>query len=75
MAMINPVRKLAGTISLFALLIVYSLLVMVFATSTLPAAGGIIVTLFYVVAGIGWVPIAMLIVSWMYKRDQPTPRP
>lgn len=73
--MTNPVRKLAGTIGLLLLLIVYSLLVMVFATSTLPAAGGVIATLFYVVAGVGWVPIAMVLVSWMYRRDKPTPRP
>lgn len=73
--MTNPVRKLAGTIGLLLLLIVYSLLVMVFATSTLPAAGGIVATLFYVVAGVGWVPIAMALVSWMYRRDKPTPRP
>lgn len=73
--MINPGRKLAGTIGLLLLLVVYSLLVMVLATSTLPAAGGIIATLFYVVAGVGWVPIAMALVSWMYARDKPAPRP
>ncbi len=75
MAMSNPVRKFAGTIGLLLLLIVYSLLVMVFATSSLPAMGGVLTTLFYVVAGVGWVPIAMLIVSWMYNRDRPAPRP
>ncbi len=73
--MTNPVRKLAGTIGLLVLLVVYSLLVMVFATSVLPAASGVIATLFYVVAGIGWVPIAMALVSWMYRRDKPAPRP
>ena len=71
----NPFRKLAGTVGLLLLLVVYSLVVMVFATTNLPAMGGIVTTLFYVVAGIGWVPIAMLIVSWMYKRDVPAPRP
>ena len=75
MVMNNPVRKLAGTVGLLALLIVYSLGVMVFATTSLPAMGGLVTTLFYVVAGIGWVPIAMAIVSWMYKRDVPAHRP
>lgn len=74
MAMHNPVRKLAGTISLLLLLVVYSLLVMAFATSRLPEGGGFIATMFYVVAGVGWVPVAMLIVSWMYKGDRSTPR-
>ncbi len=75
MLMTNPGRKLAGTIGLLLLLMIYSLLVMVFAVSALPAAGGWISTLFYIVAGVGWVPVAMLLVSWMYKRDTPGPRP
>ena len=75
MAMHNPVRKLIATVSLLVLLIVYSLLVMAFAASTLPAMGVLVSTLFYIVAGVGWVPLAMVIVSWMYKRDRPSPRP
>jgi amino acid transporter len=75
MLMTNPGRKLAGTLGLFALLMVYVMLVMAFAASSLPAAGGWVATLFYVVAGVGWVPIAMLLVSWMYRRDTPGPRP
>jgi len=69
MAMTNPIRKFIGTVLLLLLLLAYALLIMVFAASTLPASGGIVTTLFYVVAGVGWVPIAMFIVSWMYKPD------
>ena len=68
--MTNPVRKFAGTVGLLLLLVVYALLIMVFATTTLPASGLVLATLFYIVAGVGWVPIAMLIVSWMYKFDR-----
>ncbi len=75
MMMSNPGRKLAGTIGLLALLIAYSLLVMAFATSALPAIGGLSAIAFYAVAGIGWLPIAMLLVSWMYKNDRPASRP
>jgi NADH:ubiquinone oxidoreductase subunit K len=75
MRMANAGRKLAGTISLLVLLIVYSLLVMGFAASSLPAMGGWIAILFYIVAGTAWVPIAMALVSWMYRRDKPLPRP
>jgi hypothetical protein len=71
--MTNPVRKLAGTIGLLLLLVVYSLLVSALATSALPEAGGIITTLFYVIAGVGWVPIAMGLVWWMYRRDKAAP--
>ena len=66
--MTYPVRKLVGTVALLTLLVVYSLLVMVFATTRLPEIGGLATTLFYVVAGVAWVPIAMVIVSWMYRR-------
>ena len=66
--MTHPVRKLAGTVALLALLVIYSLAVMVFATTRLPEIGGIATTLFYVVAGVAWVPVAMAIVSWMYHR-------
>jgi ACR3 family arsenite efflux pump ArsB len=75
MLMANAGRKLAGTIGLLLLLIVYSLLVMAFATSALPALGGWKAILFYLVAGTAWVPIAMALVSWMYRRDTPLPRP
>ena len=66
--MTHPYRKLAGTVALLALLVVYSLAVMLFATTRLPEIGGITTTLFYVVAGLAWVPIAMALISWMYRR-------
>ena len=69
MIMTHPVRKLAGTLALLALLVIYSLLVMVFATSVLPESGGAWAFAFYAVAGFGWVPPAALIVSWMYRLD------
>jgi Protein of unknown function (DUF2842) len=75
MRMANAGRKFAGTIGLLVLLIVYSLLVVGFAASALPAMGGWVAVAFYVVAGISWVPIAMALVSWMYRRDTPLPRP
>jgi hypothetical protein len=75
MRMANAGRKLAGTIGLLALLVVYSLLVLGFAASSLPAMGGWVAILFYTVAGVGWVPIAMALVSWMYRHDKPLPRP
>jgi Protein of unknown function (DUF2842) len=66
--MTHPLRKLTGTIGLLVLLIVYSLMIMVFATSSLPEMAGIAKGLFYLVAGLAWVPVAMAIVSWMYRR-------
>ena len=68
MAMTYPLRKLAGTVALLVLLVVYSMLVMVFATTRLPELGGVATALFYAVAGLAWVPAAMALVSWMYRR-------
>ena len=73
MMMANPARKFAGTVALLLLVLVYSLLVMVFATSVLPATGGVWPLIFYAVAGFGWVPLAALIVSWMYKPENARP--
>jgi uncharacterized protein DUF2842 len=63
-------RKLVGTIGLLALVTVWALLAMAFAQFALRAQNGIVVFLFYVVAGIGWVLPAMPIVSWMQRPDR-----
>ena len=64
----NPLRKFFGVVALLVLLVVYSLLVMVFATSTLPSAGGAVSFIFYAVAGLAWVPVAILILKWAFVR-------
>lgn len=60
-------RKISSVVALLVLIFVYALVVMVFATSTLPSAGGAISFLFYAVAGMAWVPLAILILKWGYK--------
>lgn len=60
-------RKLAGTLMLLALVFVYVLLAMVFAASALPNAGPVTQFIFYAVAGLAWVPLAGLIISWMHR--------
>src|SRR5919107_176519 len=58
-------RKLIGTIALFALAIVWSLLAMALAQSVLTSISGFTAVIYYVIAGLGWVLPAMPIVSWM----------
>ncbi len=65
-------RKLFGTIALLVILTVYSLVVAVFATYVFPRLAAWQVPIFYAVAGLGWVPLAMVVVSWMY-RGRPDP--
>ena len=64
-------RKLIGTIGLLALVMVWSLLAMALAQSTLTDINGWIATLYYVVAGLGWVLPAMVLVKWMARPDAP----
>lgn len=71
----NPrIRKLAGTVLLLALLIVYSLLAMALGATLLPRATSnlLLQTLFYAIAGLAWLPPAMWIVSWMHRGDKPS---
>ena len=60
-------RKLIGVFALFALVIVWSLLAMAIAQAPVIFNNALLATLYYVVAGIGWVVPAMPLVRWMSK--------
>jgi hypothetical protein len=60
-------RKLIGTIGLLVLVTAWALLAMAFAQFALHAQSGIVVVLFYAVAGLGWVLPAMPLVPWMSR--------
>lgn len=62
-------RKLVGTIALLILVIVWSLLGMALAQTPWLAASKLAQTIFYVVAGLGWVLPAMPLISWMSRPD------
>ena len=64
-------RKLIGTIGLLMLVATWALLAMAIAQFALRAQSGVVVFLFYAVAGIGWVLPAMPLVSWMSRADAP----
>lgn len=61
-------RTLAGTILLVLMLIVYVFLAMLVAVAVLPTAGGVVQFLYYAFAGLAWVPLAALIITWMYPK-------
>lgn len=69
------IRKLIGTVALLALVIVWSLLAMALAQIVLVLASGVLDFAYYLVAGLGWVPLAMLLVSWMSRGETPDKRP
>jgi hypothetical protein len=67
-------RKLIGTFALIALVVVWSLLAMALAQSVLTDINGLVAAIFYVVAGLGWVLPAMVLVKWMLRPDEIKPR-
>ncbi len=64
-------RKLIGAIVLIALVLGWALLAMALAQAPAIKANALIETLYYVVAGLGWVLPAMPLVRWMVRDDQP----
>jgi hypothetical protein len=64
-------RKLIGAFALLALVTVWSLVAMTLAQSALTDINGFVATIYYVVAGLGWVLPAMLLVKWMGRPDTP----
>jgi hypothetical protein len=67
-------RKLIGTFGLLALVPIWALLAMALAQSALASAGHLVTTLYYVVAGLGWIVLAMPLVRWMSRPDIAPPR-
>ncbi len=64
-------RKLIGAFALFALVIVWGLLAMALAQSVLTNINGFVATIYYIVAGLGWVLPAMPLIKWMARPDAP----
>jgi len=64
-------RKLIGAFALLVLVTVWSLVAMALAQSALTNINGWIAAIYYVVAGLGWVLPAMLLVKWMARPDAP----
>jgi NhaP-type Na+/H+ or K+/H+ antiporter len=64
-------RKFIGTIALLVLVCVWGLLAMALAQSVLTNINGFVATIYYVVAGLGWVLPAMPLISWMARPDAP----
>lgn len=67
------IRKLIGGIALILLVVVWALTAMALAQSILVSTTGIVATLYYIVAGLGWVLPAMPLIRWMSRPDIPAP--
>jgi hypothetical protein len=67
----SRIRKLIGAFAMLLLVVVWSLLAMALAQSALTDINGFVAALYYVIAGLGWVLPAMLLVRWMARPDMP----
>lgn len=64
-------RKLLGTIATLVWLIVYALVLMALGGQYVLGRGLAVELLFYVAAGFAWLPVAMVIIRWMSRPDEP----
>jgi hypothetical protein len=67
------IRKLVGGIALIVLVVGWALLAMALAQLPVIKANAIVETIYYVVAGLGWVLPAMPLIKWMQldKKQRP----
>lgn len=63
------IRKLIGGIALIILVTTWALVAMALAQSPAIKAHRIVETIYYVVAGLGWVLPAMPLIRWMSRPD------
>lgn len=68
--MSQSTRKLIGVLLTIAVLVAYSLIVMVLYDTFLTALPQPVLLGFFVVAGLGWCIPAMAIIRWMARPDR-----
>jgi hypothetical protein len=62
-------RKAIGTIATVTFLIAYALVMMAVGGILVVGRGMVFELPFYILAGLGWLPVVMLIIRWMSKPD------
>lgn len=63
-------RKLAGTVAMFVLIIVYAFIALAVAVVLqVREASKLVELLFYIIAGLLWVLPAGILIKWMQKPD------
>lgn len=62
-------RKLIGTVLIVALVILWSLFFMALAQGRVAEAGRFWQLVYYLIAGLGWVIPAGLLIKWMQRPD------
>lgn len=68
-------RKLIGTFLMLGFLAVYAVIALAIAAILQVHGGRVVEWVFYVVAGLAWVPGAAWIVSWMHRSEATPAKP
>ena len=63
-------RKFIGAVALVALILFYCLAAMRFAVAYVLDMHGIVQGLYFALAGVLWLPPAMLLIRWMQRPDK-----
>lgn len=63
-------RKLVGIFATIAFLAVYALIAMAFGGQYVVGLGPALELPAFVLLGVGWVPIAMVLIRWMSRPDR-----
>ncbi len=58
-------KKLVGVFATVGFMVIYSLVAMALGAQYVAGQGKILELAYFVVAGLGWVPVAMAIIKWM----------
>jgi len=64
------IRKLIGAILLVAFITVYALIAMEIGAGRFAEASALAQAIYFLVAGLLWVPVAALLIRWMQRPDQ-----
>jgi len=62
-------RKFVGLVATVAFLAVYALIAMVIGGQYVVGYGSAIELVAFIILGIGWIPVAMVLIRWMSRPD------
>ena len=65
-------RKLIGTVAMIAFLVVYALVAMAIGGQYVVGYGPAIELPAFILLGVGWIPVAMVLIRWMSRPDAET---
>jgi hypothetical protein len=64
-------RKFIGIVATIAFLVVYALIAMAIGGQFVVGYGLAIELPAFILLGVGWIPVAMVLIRWMSKPDEP----